>query len=131
MPLPYFPHQGEVLICDFDDVALGAEMIKRRPVVVVSRHDSHNRRLCSVVPLSTTAPKPPRMWHHHMPHLSIPGWPESGDCWAKCDMLQTVSFDRLNKPYQRTRHGRNYITLRLDPSDIGAIQVAIRAYLGL
>ena len=131
MALPYHPHQGEILVCDFDDLAPGAEMVKRRPVVIVSRHETHNRRLCTVVPLSTTAPDPIRSWHHPMPHLKLTGWVANGAIWAKCDMLSTVSFERLNKTYTRTRHGRNYITHKLDSEDLKAILAGIRAYLGL
>ena len=103
MTLPYHPHPGEVLICDFDDSAPGAEMVKRRPAVVVSRRDSHGRLLATVVPLSTTAPIVAMAWHHCLPHLRIVGWPSSGVTWAKCDMLATVSFNRLCKPYVSMR----------------------------
>lgn len=120
-----------MLICDFDDSAPGAEMVKRRPVVVVSRHETHNRRLCCVVPLSTTAPVPPRSWHHAVPNLHIAGWTPAGVIWAKCDMLATVSFERLNKPYKKTRHGRKYIDHALDDVDLAAVLAGIRAYLGL
>ena len=131
MPLPYHPHPGEVLICDFDDAALGAEMVKRRPVVVVSRRDASGGRLATVVPLSTTVPEPAHAWHHAMPHLRIRGWPDTPMTWAKCDMLATVSFVRLNKPYVKTRAGRNYVTLVLDPADLVAIRAGVRAWLNL
>lgn len=130
MALPYYPHQGEILICSFDDSAPGAEMIKRRPVIVVSRHETHSRKLCTVVPISTTAPHPARQWHHSLAHYSIRGWQASAPMWAKCDMLATVSFERLDKPYVRTRHGRNYITHKLDPEDLAAVLLGIRVYLG-
>lgn len=104
-------------------------MIKRRPVIVVSRHETHNRRLCTVVPLSTTAPDPVAAWHHLLAHIKIAGWQASGPMWAKCDMLATVSFERLNKPYVKTRHGRNFITYKLDAGDLAAVTAGIRAYL--
>lgn len=129
MPLPYLPNQGEILICDFDDSAVGAEMIKRRPVVVITKHDRHRHRMCTVVPLSTTAPDPIRSWHHPMPHLCVAGWQANGSIWAKCDMLATVSLDRLNKPYVRTRSGRNYVTHFLAAEDLAAVLAAVRAYL--
>lgn len=129
--LPYYPHQGEIVVCGFDDASPGAEMVKRRPVVIVSRHETHDRRLCTVVPLSTTAPHPVRSWHHALPHLIVSGWQASGPMWAKCDMLATVSFERLNKPYVRTRSGRNYITHKLDPADLAAVLAGIRAYIGV
>jgi uncharacterized protein YifN (PemK superfamily) len=131
MALPYYPHRGEVLICDFDAEALGAEMVKRRPVIVVSRRETHNRKLCAVVPISTTAPDPIERWHHALPHLRISGWSPAGLMWAKCDMLATVSFDRLNKPYVKTRHGRNYVTHKLDDGDLGSVLAGISAFFAL
>lgn len=105
-------------------------MIKRRPVIVVSRHETHNRRLCTVVPLSTTAPNPVAAWHHELSHIKISGWQANGPMWAKCDMLATVSFERLNKPYVKTRHGRNFI-YKLEAGDLASVTAGIRAYLAL
>ena len=131
MALPYLPKRGEILICDFDDVALGAEMVKRRPVVVVSRKDTHRSRLCTVVPLSTTAPDPVQAWHLPLPHISVTGWVAANTMWAKCDMLATVSHDRLNKAYRKTRHGRQFVEHLLADGDVQAILAGIRAYLAL
>ena len=106
-------------------------MVKRRPVIVVSRHETHARRLCTVIPLSTTSPTPKRNWHHPLPHLKVTGWQANAPTWAKCDMLVTVSFERLNKPYTKTRSGRNYVTLKLDQTDIAAVLTCLRAYFGI
>jgi uncharacterized protein YifN (PemK superfamily) len=131
--LPYHPHPGEVLICRFDDSAAGAEMIKKRPVVVVSCHRSHNRELCTVVPLSTTAPVVREAWHYTMPPtFSVMSWHANGAIWAKCDMLATVSFTRLHQPYRHTRtSGRVYVTHMVSPVDLAAIKAGIVAYLQL
>ena len=51
--------------------------------------------------------------------------------WIKCDMLATVSFERLNKPYLKTRTGRKHVTHRLADADIAAVAQCIRYYLGL
>lgn len=126
MALPYLPKQGEILVCDFDDSAIGAEMIKRRPVVVVSRHEAHRSSLCTVVALSTTPPVPPLKWHHYMPLLRVTGWSADDGVWAKCDMLATVSLERLNKPYIKRRTGRQFISHQLPESDLQAILSGIR-----
>ena len=131
MTLPYFPARGEVLVCYFDSGFQPPEMVKKRPVVVVSRKDSHQRKLCTVVPFSTTEPHPVEVWHHPLPHVQVPGLQAAGPMWAKCDMLATVSFDRLNKPYIRSRQGRIFRTLILDASDMLAIEACLRAYLRL
>lgn len=131
MALPYSPHQGEILICDFDDAAVGAEMIKRRPAIVISRKATHWRGLCTVVPISTTQPVPPERWHYPLPHLKILGWQANGLMWAKGDMLATVSMERLNKPYKKTRHGRQFVTHQLDEDDLIAVVGCVRSYLGI
>ena len=65
-----------------------------------------------------------------MPHLCVAGWQANGSIWAKCDMLATVSLDRMNKPYVRTRNGRNYVTHFLATEDLAAVLAAVRYYLG-
>lgn len=129
MALPYLPQQGEILVCDFDDSAIGAEMVKRRPVVVISHHDAHRAKLCTVVALSTTPPTPVESWHYNMPHLRVSGWSADDGVWAKCNMLSTVSLERLNKPYLRHRSGRRYVTHMMSVDDLAAILVCIRSYL--
>lgn len=129
MTLPYLPYQGEILVCDFDDSAIGAEMIKRRPVVVISRHEAHRLKLCTVIALSTTPPNPVESWHYNMPHLRVTGWSANSGVWAKCNMISTVSIDRLNKPYIKLRSGRKYISHNLDKPDIDAILKCIKSYL--
>lgn len=132
MTLPYFPKRGEVLVCDLDTGFQPPEMVKKRPVVVVSTKQSHGRKLCTVVPFSTTETVPPSAWHHPLPHVIIPGWKASGPIWAKCDLLVTVGFARLNKPYVKTRsHGRSYVEVVLAPQDMAAIDACLRAYLSL
>lgn len=127
MPLGfYFPRPGDVLICDYCTGFVPPEMVKHRPVVVVSGRERHGGRLCTVVPLSTTPPRPVQAWHYQLP-IAIPGW--DGDSWAKCDMLSTVSFDRLDKPHTRKRSGRVYHTVRLPESDLAAVRAAVLAYL--
>ena len=128
MPLGfYFPRPGDVLICDYSTGFVPPEMVKHRPVVVVSGRERHGRKLCTIVPLSTTDPFPVEAWHHRLP-VVIPGW-SAGTSWAKCDMLSTVSFDRLDKPHTKKRTGREYHTVRLLPDDLSAVRRAVLAYL--
>ncbi|MGN6319216.1 type II toxin-antitoxin system PemK/MazF family toxin [Trinickia sp.] len=133
MALPYIPARGEILICDFNTGFRQPEMVKRRPTIVVSHKSSHGRRLCTVVPLSTTAPAPVKHWHYDLSRVQIPGWdPQGKTMWAKCDMLATVSFERLTKPYKKTQHsGRKYTAVFLCPEDLSRIDGCIKAYLGL
>lgn len=126
------PKPADVLICDFDRGGfVPPEMVKRRPVIVISRADTHGRGLCTVVPLSTTAPFPVHPWHYPMPHLALRGWQAKAMIWAKADMLCTVAFDRLDRPHFKTRHGRTYQSIKVSDLDMATIRAGIRAYLEL
>ncbi len=106
-------------------------MVKKRPVVVISPRLRHRTGLCIVVPLSTTAPTPVLAYHHHIQLGSPlgPTWPDS-DMWAKCDMLYTVSFDRLDRFHQRDHEGkRKYYTRNLNPEELKGVLQAVTAYL--
>ena len=95
MPLKFHPDRGSILICDYNSGFIVPEMVKRRPVVVVSPRYRKSYRLCTVVPLSTTAPGSIEPYHCEIEiKPPLPGrW--GSKCWAKCDMIATVSFSRL------------------------------------
>ncbi|WP_366949739.1 type II toxin-antitoxin system PemK/MazF family toxin [Geobacter sp.] len=123
-----------VLICDFTTGFKAPEMVKRRPVVVVSPRPRRNTQLCIVVPLSTTSPSPVEPHHHCLEAASLPGSLAARQTWAKCDMLMTVSLDRLD----RVKMGRDkatgkrlYLSGSVTSDDFRAIQKAILAALGL
>lgn len=130
MPLYYLPKQGDVLVCDFTRGFLPPEMVKVRKVVVVSRTSRHRRRLCTVVPISSTSPEVEFEWHHLLrenPLISD----GTRQLWVKCDMIYTVSFDRLDKVHRKTRKGREYFVPRLCQADIEGVISGIKAYLPL
>lgn len=128
MPLSfYYPRPGDVLICDYSTGFVEPEMVKRRPVIVVSGRERHNGRLCTIVPLSTTVPAPLQPWHPTC-QVEVPGW-EAQHAWAKCDMLSTVSFDRLDKPHAKTRQGRKYHIVKLSALDLASVRQGVLAYL--
>lgn len=116
-----------MLICDFRGYEI-PEMIKVRPVVVIRKHKT-NSLLVTVVPLSTTAPD--RILDHHLELQShLQG--ASPVCWAKCDMVATVSLSRLDRIKSRDRHGKRvYVISHLETDEFYAIKVAVRRALGL
>ncbi len=57
MPLTFSPRPGEIVICDFSTGFRPPEMVKVRPVVVISPR-RRTSQLVTVVPLSTTPPDP-------------------------------------------------------------------------
>ncbi|OYQ17666.1 hypothetical protein B7L09_15190 [Pseudomonas mandelii] len=102
------PKEGSVLICDFRGYEV-PEMIKVRPVVVIRKHKT-NSLLVTVVPLSTTAPD--RILDHHLELQShLQG--ASPVCWAKCDMVATVSLSRLDRIKSRDRHDVGTVTYQV------------------
>ena len=127
MPLLYQPKEGSVLICDFRGYEV-PEMIKVRPVVVIRKHRT-NSLLVTVVPLSTTAPD--RVLEHHLELQShLQG--ASPICWAKCDMVATVSLSRLDRIRSRDRQGKRiYVISQLETDEFYAIKVAVRSALGV
>ncbi len=57
--LTFHPKPDTLLICDFDRGFKAPEMVKKRPVVVISpRRRKSTPQLCTVVPLSSSAPNP-------------------------------------------------------------------------
>ena len=63
MPITFYPRPGSVLICDFNSGFKEPEMVKKRPVVVVSPWARRFTELFTVVPLSGTAPQVVRDYH--------------------------------------------------------------------
>jgi uncharacterized protein YifN (PemK superfamily) len=131
MPISFHPKPGTVLICDFATGFRPPEMVKRRPVVVVSKS---RQQLVTVVPLSTTEPHPLERWHHELRDVSLPIPLRGKRHWAKCDVLASVAFwrlDRVRGPRNPTTGKRTYVSYQVYPEDLRAIQAAILAVFGL
>lgn len=131
MPLHthYYPKQSHVLRCDFRGF-VAPEMVKIRPVVIISPTLRHGSRLCTVVPLSTTAPSPVMPWHIRLSRNPNPLGISQNEVWAKCDMVYTVSFDRLDRFHRKTRNGREYLSPSMDREDFQRVLSGVKAYLG-
>lgn len=127
------PNPGDLLICDFTTGFKEPEMVKKRPVVVISPRPRRSTQLCTVVPLSTSAPNPQMPYHHLLENNSLPEHYRKNDNWAKCDMLYTVSLDRLDRIMTgRDRNGkRQYTIYRITENDLSAIRRAVLYGLGL
>ncbi len=135
MAIKYPVLPGTIVLCDY---ALGGfrepEMVKRRPVIVMSPRLRHRDHLCTVVPLSS---KPGLAEVDYVVELNfvrpLPAPFENTVVWAKCDMLATVSFARLDLfRTQRDSSGkRQYITPKLPESDVKRVQLGILFALGI
>lgn len=110
MALTFFPKPGYVLICDFAGY-VAPEMIKVRPVVIVSPAHLNRPGLYMVIPLSTTAPDPVEPYHYKLLGNPVPGSSET-EVWAKCDMIATVSAERLDRiRVERGRYERGNVSM--------------------
>lgn len=129
MPIAFHPQPGTILICDFSTGFQPPEMVKVRPVVVLSPR-RRTSGLVAVVPLSSSAPAPLLPWHVAMPPGAYP--PARAPMWAKCDMVATVALARLDRVRTRGPQGhRIYSTPVLAPATFAAVQAAVKAALGL
>ena len=133
MTLKFYPEQGAILICDFNGFK-EPEMVKRRPVVVISPKRKHGPRLCTVVPLSTSPPRPIEGFHLRIDmEPPLPDPYSERFCWAKCDMVYQVSFERLSLPFfGKISDGTRMYNQRFLPGEkLKEMQRAVAFALGL
>lgn len=99
MAIKFHPAQGTIVICDFTGLNT-PEMTKKRPAVIISPRFRCRDRLCTIIPFSTTPPRPVEPYHYKL-HMN-PVLPEPYNAeiqWVKADMLYTMSLDRLSLPF--------------------------------
>src|SRR5688572_16212373 len=97
MPISFPVAPGSILFCDYTTGFRAPEMVKRRPVVVISPRLPHREQLCTVVPLSTTPPSRVVDYQCGLTLASpLPAPFGVVRCWAKADMLATVALNRLD-----------------------------------
>ncbi|UHQ18273.1 type II toxin-antitoxin system PemK/MazF family toxin [Lysobacter sp. KIS68-7] len=127
MGINYHPDLGEALWCDYSGMA--PEMIKTRIAIVIVPRACQRARLTTVVPLSTTPPQIVRPWHVRLDRDPLPGG-GAGDVWAKCDMINVVSFDRLRGYFRRWRGRREYYKMKVSLKELEAIRQGVLNALG-
>lgn len=133
MALHFQPSFGQILICDFPKEFAPPEMVKRRPVVCISPKFRNRYGIASVVPLSTTQPAHPAGFNVEV-LLDQPIGPEYPElrCWAKCDMLYTLSYSRLNAPRIGKCQGkRQYNFMVLPPGTMCEILTGVLSGMGI
>lgn len=135
MPLRYPVSPATILLCDYSAGGfLPPEMVKRRPAIVVSPRLPHRDGLCTVVPLSGS-PSGRQLAYEVELRLAAPlPHPFQQDVWwAKCDMLATVGFERLDLfRTGRDQDGkRKYLQPKLGRDDFTRIQNGILSALGM
>ncbi len=134
MALTAHPEKGTVLMCDFNSGFVPPEMVKRRPVVVLSPDIRQRGKVCTVVALSTSVPMPVMPYHtlFKLPP-EFPEWMRQKPVWLKGDMLYTVSFARLDliRCGKRKDGSRIYLYAPLDKRTLIEIERCVLRGLGL
>lgn len=126
MTIDFQPRAGMVLICNYDTGFTPPEMTKVRRVVIVSEDDHNKYGLCTVVPFSTTPPGVEQPFHVRFTPKSYPFLHQELPTWAKCNMVSTISQQRLD----RIRVGGQYMSPRLSEEDLLKIYKAMLTVFG-
>jgi uncharacterized protein YifN (PemK superfamily) len=125
MALQIHPKAGMVVACDFRGY-IAPEIVKLRPVVIISPNHINRPNLCTVVPLSTTEPIPFLPYHYLLQGNPLPG--QNTVVWAKCDLVATVCFDRLD----RVKIGRgSYQIGHISMSQVREIRQCVARSIGI
>jgi uncharacterized protein YifN (PemK superfamily) len=121
--IAFIPSAGMIVLCDFSSGFRPPEMVKMRPVVIVSAY-ARNRQTCSVVPLSTVAPSERTSVAVPIDAARYPFL--SASTWAKCDMVTTIARRRLFLLRDRA-NGRGIDSRKttLDAVDLTAVRAGI------
>lgn len=132
MPLPYHPKPGTIVLCDYTTGFREPEMVKRRLAVTISPKLKRRDALVTVVPLSMSPPAPVESWHVVVPN-DIPDPWGPGLRWAKCDMVATVGYGRLNLPHSKhhVTGTRQYHQIELEDDLVRALRHAVAAAIGI
>jgi len=109
-------------------------MVKRRPAIVISPRLPYRDGLCTVVPISGTENERPSDYCVRLefdPPLPDPF--SYTVAWAKCDMLATVSFERLDLFRSGKDHEgkRKYLHPILPENDLERVKRGILFSLGM
>lgn len=129
MSLLFQPKEASVLMCDFDG-SVDPEMLKVRPVIVLARNRLNNK-LVTIVPLSTTKPFVMQAHHHELSVNPLPT-NQGTTCWAKCDMVATVSIARLDRIKIIRQFGkREYMIPTIAALEFEAIRLCVVNALNL
>lgn len=133
MSLLHHPQVGTIVRVDLNEGFRIPEMRKRRPAIVISPPLPNREQLCTIVPLSTTPPRP--LQAHNCiidldPPLPFPY--QERRMWVKADMIMTVAFHRLKLLHAgRGPDGDRLYDIRVvDEEKMAEIRQCIRHALG-
>ena len=128
MALTFHPGPGAIVICDFSTGFGAPEMVKVRPVVVISPR-RRTGQLATVVPLSSKEPERREPWHYPLRDGTYP--PARSRMWVKADLVASVALDRLDRIMVRVGGQRTYQVFQLDADELRNVHLAVKAALSL
>lgn len=136
MTLRFMPKVGDIVMCEFPACFVPPEMVKTRPVIVISPRLVGRHRLVAVVPISNSPPDPVCTHHCEIVARMLPKFMQAtgGNRWAKCDMVYNLSLDRLSLVQDgrdRETGKRLYDMKRVELSTVQEVRRAIAASLGI
>jgi mRNA interferase MazF len=134
MVLKFHPKQGALVLVQFDRTFKEPEMVKARPCIVISKHMKARPDLLTVVPLSTTPPRPAMPWHCEIEiDLELPPKWSSKTCWVKGDMVYAIGFHRADLfRLGKDQAGRRmYQTAAISAAKFTQVQRCVLAAIGL
>lgn len=123
--LKFQPKPGTIVMCDFSTGFIVPEMVKKRPVVVV-RKSKTNPKLVTIVPISQTEPE-----EITEVHVEIISPLDRKKAWIKCDMITTVSIDRLDRFRVRRARTTTWETSDLEAHKFQLVNKSVANYLGI
>jgi uncharacterized protein YifN (PemK superfamily) len=108
------PKKRQIIMCDFGSICVEQdnkdcesayqktkclrppEMVKKRPVLVITARLPGCKNLITILPFSTTKPKYIQKWHYQLDKKYLPKskWFHKKDCWVLTDRIYTVSTER-------------------------------------
>ncbi|MGB8819014.1 MAG: hypothetical protein WCC66_13940 [Rhizobiaceae bacterium] len=137
MAITFLPGPGDVLMCEFgpDPAAIVAPGIMRGPLAVKPEIWKFRQaavvfifgKLAIVVPFSTSRPNAARNYHVHIVAGTYPFLTTASDSWLKADLIETVSYDRLD----RCQVAGKFQRVCLTTAHLKALRVACLHALGM
>lgn len=127
MPLKFYPRAGQVLMCDFFGFKV-PEMVKVRPVVVVSPRLPRRSEIVAIVPISLTEPTPLMPYQFRLSKNYHPEEADDLPCWAICDLVMNIGLYRLDG-FKIGR--RKWANPQMTGDDLAGVREGVRAGLGL
>jgi uncharacterized protein YifN (PemK superfamily) len=114
-------------MCDFSGF-IDPEMVKPRPVIVVSPKLPYRDGLAAVVPISLTPPRHNLPFCFRLSRNYHPQEPDNLPCWAKADMILNLGLYRMSG-FKVGR--RKWIFPQLSGDDLAGVRRAVLFGLGL